>query len=408
VSEATRIWRTPIVILAFGTIIMLMSFGTRAGLGLFLQPISSDLGWGREIFAFAVAIQNLFWGLSQPIAGGLADKYGSGRVIAGCTVILAAGLYTMSQATTPGEMTLTAGVLIGTGLSGTSFGVILAVISRSVRKERRSLFLGIGTAGGSAGQLLLVPLGQSFLADYGWSATLVLFAILVAATLPLAAALTGKRGNQGAIPTPLEEQSLTEALCEARADRGFVLLTIGFFVCGFQLAFITTHLPAFIVDHGADASLAAVALAVIGAANIVGSFLAGVLGSRFARKNLLSWIYFGRSAIITVFILMPISDTSILIFAGTMGILWLSTVPLTSGLVAHIFGVRYMATLFGIVFLSHQIGGFCGAWLGGVAYDATGSYDVVWWLAVALGIISALFHLPIAERPVARLTEARN
>ncbi len=406
-SEALRTWRTPIIILIFGTVIMVVSFGTRSGFGLFLQPISSDLGWGREVFAFSVAIQNLFWGLSQPIAGGIADKYGSGRVIAGCTVILALGLYTMSQATTPGEMTLTAGVLIGTGLSGTSFGVILAVIGRSVREERRSLFLGIGAAGGATGQLLLVPLGQSFLADYGWSTTLVLFAILVAVTLPLAAALTGKRGNQETAPTAAQEQSLSEALREARADRGYVLLTIGFFVCGFQLAFIVTHLPAFIVDHGVDASLAATALAVIGGANIVGSFLAGVLGSRFAKKNILSWIYLGRGAVIAVFILMPISDTSILIFAGTMGILWLSTVPLTSALVAHIFGVRYMATLFGIVFLSHQIGGFSGAWLGGMVYDATGSYDIVWWFSVVLSIISALFHFPIAERPVARLVAAR-
>ena len=406
-TETARAWRTPIIILVFGTIIMMVSFGTRAGFGLFLQPISSDLGWGREIFAFAVAIQNLFWGLSQPVAGALSDKYGSGRVIAGCTVLLSLGLFIMSQATTPGEMTLTAGVLVGTGLSGTSFGVILAVIGRSVAEERRSLFLGIGAAGGSAGQLLMVPLGQSFLVDYGWATTLVLFAILVAATLPLAAALTGKRGGQETRAAPREEQSLTEALREARADRGYVLLTIGFYVCGFQLAFITTHLPAFIVDHGADASLAATALAVIGAANIVGSYLAGVLGDRFAKKYLLSWIYLARSAVITVFIVMPISDTSILLFAGAMGILWLSTVPLTSGLVAHIFGVRYMATLFGIVFLSHQIGGFCGAWLGGVVYDATGSYDMVWWFSVALGIISALFHFPINERPVARLAEAR-
>ncbi len=400
-------WRTPIIILVFGTIIMMVSFGTRSGFGLFLQPISSDLGWGREIFAFAVAIQNLFWGLSQPVAGALSDKYGSGRVIACCTILLSLGLFLMSQATTPGEMTLTAGMLVGTGLSGTSFGVILAVIGRSVAEERRSLFLGIGAAGGSAGQLLMVPLGQSFLVDYGWVTTLVLFAILVAATLPLAAALTGKRGGQGIASTPDQEQSLTEALREARADRGYVLLTIGFYVCGFQLAFITTHLPAFIVDHGAKASLAATALAVIGAANIVGSYLAGVLGGRFAKKYLLSWIYLARSAVITIFILAPISDTSILVFAGCMGILWLSTVPLTSGLVAHIFGVRYMATLFGIVFLSHQIGGFCGAWLGGVAYDLTGSYDVAWWLAVALGIVSALFHFPIDERPVARLAEVR-
>ena len=400
-------WRTPLIILVFGTAVMAVSFGTRAGFGLFLQPISDDLGWGREIFAFAVAIQNLFWGLAQPVAGALADKYGSGRVIAGCSAILALGLYLMSHATMPGEMTLTAGILVGTGLSGTSFGVILAVIGRSVPEHRRSLFLGIGAAGGASGQLFLVPLGQAFLGAYGWATTMVLLAVMVVATIPLATALTGKRGGSGAAAASGGEQSLSEALREARGDRGFVLLTIGFFVCGFQLAFITTHLPAFIVDHGGGASLAATALAVIGFANIIGSYLAGVLGGRFAKKDLLAWIYLARSVVIAVFILMPISDISILIFAGTMGLLWLSTVPLTSGLVAHIFGVRYMATLFGVTFLSHQLGGFSGAWLGGVVYDATGSYDVVWWFSVALGVLSALFHFPIAERPVARLAQAR-
>lgn len=401
-------WRTPVVILIFGTIIMMVSFGSRAGFGLLLQPISDDFGWGREVFSFSVAIQSLFWGLSQPIAGAIADKYGSGRVIAVCVGLLALGLYLMSQVSTPGEMTLTAGILVGVGLSGTSFGVILAVISRSVPANRRSLFLGIGTAGGASGQLFMVPLGQSFLSAYGWVITLTLLAAMVLATLPLAAALTGKRpaAQARAASKAAVEQTLGQALREARGHRSYIYLTTGFFVCGFQLAFITTHLPAFIVDHGVAASLAATALAVIGFTNIIGTYGAGILGGRMTKKNVLSAIYFLRSLVITVFILSPISDISILIFSGFMGVLWLSTVPLTSGLVADMFGVRYMATLFGIVFLSHQIGGFLGVWLGGYLFDITGAYDVVWWLSVLLGLMSAAIHLPIDERPVARLSTA--
>ncbi len=401
-------WRTPVIILIFGTVIMMVSFGARAGFGLLLQPISADFGWGREVFAFSVAIQNLFWGLSQPIAGAIADKYGSGRVIAVCVGLLGLGLYMMSQVTTPGELTLTAGILVGVGLSGTSFGVILAVIGRSVPAHRRSLFLGIGSAGGASGQLFMVPLGQAFLSSYGWVTTMMLLAGIVIATLPLASVLTGKRSaSQAAAATKaVVEQTLGEALNEAKSHRSFIYLTTGFFVCGFQLAFITTHLPAFIVDHGAAASLAATALAVIGFTNIIGSYGSGVLGGRMAKKNVLSAIYFLRSLVITVFILAPISDTSILVFSAAMGVLWLSTVPLTSGLVADMFGVRYMATLFGIVFLSHQLGGFLGAWLGGYLYDITGSYDVVWWLSVALGLMSAAFHLPIDERPVVRPARA--
>ena len=398
-------WRTPVIILVFGTTIMMVSFGARAGFGLLLQPISADFGWGREVFAFSVAIQNLFWGLSQPIAGAIADKYGAGRVIAVCVGLLALGLYLMSQVTTPGELTLTAGILVGVGLSGTSFGVILAVISRSVPEHRRSLFLGIGSAGGASGQLFMVPLGQAFLSSYGWVTTMMLLAGIVIATLPLAGALTGRRSAMEAAKATKAavEQTLGEALGEAGSHRSFIYLTTGFFVCGFQLAFITTHLPAFIVDHGVAASLAATALAVIGFTNIIGSYGAGVLSGRMAKKNILAAIYLLRSLIIAVFVLSPVSDISILIFAASIGVLWLSTVPLTSGLVADMFGVRYMATLFGIVFLSHQIGGFLGAWLGGYLFDLTGSYDVVWWLSVVLGLMSAAFHLPIDEKPVARL-----
>ncbi|MCH7941793.1 MAG: MFS transporter, partial [Proteobacteria bacterium] len=316
-------WRTPVVILIFGIIIMMVSFGARSGFGLLLQPISADFGWGREVFAFSVAIQNLFWGLSQPIAGAIADKYGSGRVIAVCVGLLALGLYLMSRVTTPGELTLTAGILVGVGLSGTSFGVILAVISRSVPENRRSLFLGIGSAGGASGQLFMVPLGQSFLSSYGWVTTMILLAAMVVATMPLALVLTGKRSaaQAAAASKAVVEQTLGQALNEAKGHRSFIYLTTGFFVCGFQLAFITTHLPAFIVDHGGAASLAATALALIGFTNIIGSYGAGVLGGRMTKKNVLSSIYFLRSLVIAGFILSPVSDTSILIFAGFMGVL---------------------------------------------------------------------------------------
>ena len=397
-------WRTPLIILVCATIVGLVSFGVRASFGLFLTPITTDMGWGRETFAFAIALQNLFWGLSQPIAGAIADKYGSGRVVAVCAVLFAAGLYLMAQATTPATLSLTAGLLVGVGLSGTSFGILLAVIGRNVSERRRSLFLGIGSAGGSAGQFLLVPLGQAFLDGYGWVTTITLFAALSLVMVPLAAALTGKRGAADMVR---DDQTLREALGEARRHRGFVLLTTGFFVCGFQLAFITTHLPAFIVDKGAAASLGATALAVIGLGNIFGSYFAGVLGGRLSKKNLLSAIYVLRSIVTAAFVLLPVTDVTILCFAAAMGVLWLSTVPLTSGLVAQLFGVRYMATLFGFVFLSHQIGGFAGAWLGGYVFDATGSYDVVWWLSIALGLASAALHYPIDERPVARLAAAR-
>ncbi len=397
-------WRTPIVVLVCGTVVLLMSFGIRTSFGIFLQPVSDDLGWGREVFALAIAVQNLIWGLSQPIAGGFADKYGSGRVIAVCAVLYVVGVYLMGQVTAPFELTVSAGFLVGVGMSGTSFGVVLAVIGRSVSEERRSLFLGLGAAGGSSGQLLMVPLGQAFLATYGWATALVLLAALSLVMVPLAAALTGRVTAQAR--TGVERQSLTEAVREAGGHGGYWYLNAGFFVCGFHVMFIATHLPAYIVDNGVAAKYGAIALAVVGLGNILGSYVAGVLGGRFSKKYLLSALYAARAVIIAIFVLTPTSATSIVVFSFAIGILWLSTVPLTSGLVAQIFGVRYMATLFGIVFLSHQLGSFLGVWLGGYVYDATGSYDMVWWVGVALGVAAAALHWPINERPVPRLAAA--
>lgn len=396
-------WRTPIVVLVCGTVVLLLSFGIRSSFGLFLKPVIGEFGWGREVFSFAIALQILLWGIAQPFAGAIADKYGAGRVVATCAVLYALGIVLMARAENPFDFTLGAGLLVGIGLSGVSFPIVLAVVGRSVAAHRRSLFLGLAAAGGSSGQLLMVPLGQVFLDSYGWVTAFGLLAAVSFAMVPLAAALAGDSGPGARAEAA---QSLGEAVREASGHRGFWFLTTGFFVCGFHVLFIATHLPAFIVDKGAAAALGATALAVIGLGNIFGSYLSGVLGGRFSKKYLLSGLYLLRSGVIAVFVLAPVSDVSIIVFSAAIGVLWLSTVPLTSGLVAQMFGVRYMAMLFGFVFFSHQVGGFLGVWLGGVVFDATGSYDPIWWISVALGVAAALLHWPINERPVARLAAA--
>jgi len=294
-------------------------------------------------------------------------------------------------------LTISAGVLIGLALSGTGFPVILAVVGRSVDESRRSLFLGLASAGGSSGQLLMVPLAQVFLDGFGWGTALLILALMSSLMVPLAVALAGKAT---ASIGRLRRQSLSEAVAEAGRHGGYWYLTAGFFVCGFHVAFIATHLPAFIIDRGAPPALGAVALALIGFGNIIGSLACGVLGGRYPKKLVLSGLYLGRSVVISLFVLAPVSDVSILLFSTAIGMLWLGTVPLTSGLVAQIFGMRYMATLFGFVFFSHQLGSFLGAWLGGYVFDATGSYDLVWWIAVALGLAAAALHWPIDDRPV--------
>ena len=401
-SEIVPPWRRPMVIVTAGCLIVLITFGVRAGFGVFLAPLSADLGWGREVFAFAIAIQNLVWGAAQPVAGGIADRYGSGRVLAAGGALYAAGVYLMSVSTTPFEMQMSAGVLIGLGLAGASFAVVLAAIGRAVSPERRSLALGIGTAAGSLGQFLLVPVGQALLAEYGWAMALVLLSVLSLAVVPLAGALTGRsKARLGEV-----EQALGAALREAGGHSSYMYLTAGFFVCGFQVVFIAIHLPAYITDIGLPAELGGYALALVGLFNVIGSFAAGFLGGRFSKKYLLTGIYLARSAVIAAFVLAPPSATGVLLFSAAMGLLWLSTVPLTSGLVAQFFGVRYMATLFGIVFFSHQVGSFLGVWLGGYLFDSTGSYDIVWWINVALGIGAAMLHWPIVERSVPRLVGA--
>jgi predicted MFS family arabinose efflux permease len=386
---------------------VLVSLGLRGSFGLFLQPMSSDLGWGREIFAFAMALQNLMWGVFQPFAGAIAEKWGTARVLAAGSMLYGLGLYIMSQSTTPEVFHFSAGLIIGMAQAGLGLGVVLGAVGRAVSPEKRSWALGIVTAASSAGQFIVVPIGQAFLNAYGWSTSFMLLALIGLVVAPLANALRGKSEGGAVTAIPVQEQSLAEALSEATRHRGFLLLTTGFFVCGFHVAFIAIHLPAYLVDAGIAAEYGATALALVGLFNIVGSYSAGVMGGRWSKKYLLSGLYLLRALVILVFILVPLSPASVLIFAGAMGLLWLSTVPLTSGLVAQIFGPRYMATLFGIVFFSHQIGSFLGVWLGGYLYDHTGSYMGVWWAGVALGVAAALVHWPIDEQTVPRAAAAQ-
>ena len=391
-------WRTPTVVLVCGGMILTLAMGIRHGFGLFLQPMSAELHWGRETFALALAVQNLVWGVTQPFAGMLADKYGSGRVLLGGAALYCLGLVTMAHAATPLTMVLTAGVLIGTGLSGVTFSVVSGVLGRSYPPEKRSMALGISAAAGSFGQFALLPLTQWLLSHVGWYGALLTLAAVGLLMAPLALALVERRtGHVHAF-----RQSAGEAMREALGHRGYVLLTLGFFVCGFQVTFIGVHLPSYVLDKGLPAYVGVTALMLIGLFNIVGTYAAGWLGARISKKYILSAIYFGRSVIIAAFIVVPISAMSVYAFAVALGILWLSTVPTTNGIVAQVFGVRYMAMLSGFTFFSHQIGSFLGAWLGGLLFDRTGSYNIVWYLSIALGIDAGLLNLPIDEREIAR------
>ena len=372
-----------------------MAEALRTSFGLFVDPLSDGRGWEREVFALSLAIQNLVWGLGQPLAGAISDRYGSGRVLALGGVVYALGVALMAASATPLELHLTAGVLVGIGLSGGSFTIVIAALGRLVREDQRSWAMGMATAAGSLGQFVFAPLGQAFISGYGWTTALIMLAAFAAAVPVLAAALRGggAETDDGELPVP------TRTAVQAAFGHGsYLLLMAGFFVCGFHVAFITTHLPPYLTDSGVSPSVAAWSLALIGLFNVVGSYGAGVLGGRGSKRRLLSGIYLGRAAAITLFIALPNSPTVVLTFAAAMGILWLSTVPLTSGLVAVMFGTRYLGTLFGFVFLSHQIGAFLGVWLGGVAYAQTGSYAPVWWAGIVLALIAAAIHWPISER----------
>ena len=399
-------WRTPLVVLTCGTVILFISFGARNIFGLLLEPMTQSTALNISDFSLAVAVQAVIWGLTTPITASLAERYGTARMIALGGILYATGLILMSLVATPIDMHLTAGMMLGLGLSATGFPIILAAITKRVDARRRSLFLGIGSAAGSSGQLALVPMGQYFISDYGWAVAAIVFGCLVALIVPLAAAMKDPQ-REAVDPNAAPEQKLIAALREAISHRGFLLLTAGYFVCGYQVMFLGTHLPNFLTQAGQDPWVGATALSLIGLFNIVGTLVWGALGGRWRMKYLLSSIYLLRSLALTVFIILPVTSWSTYIFAATIGLLWLATVPLTSGLVARIFGLKYMATLTGIVFFSHQLGSFAGAWLGGVFFENTGSYDTIWWIGVMLGVIAAGLHFPIDDKPVDRLQPAK-
>jgi MFS family permease len=393
-------WRTPAVVLVCGCLIAAISFGPRSSLGFFLTPLSQENHWGRDVFAFALAVQNLLWGIGQPFAGGIADRYGSSRVLMVGALFYALGLALMAQSNTPGMLDLSAGALIGLGLSGCSFTIVLGAFGKLLPPEWRSLAFGAGTAAGSFGQFLYSPIAVALMDSFGWKIAVGIFAGVTLVILPLSIALMTPR-TAAAIPVAaLPPQSFRQAMAEAFGHRSYVLLVLGFFTCGFQLAFTTVHLPSYLVDRGLSAEVGGWTLAIIGLFNIVGSLLSGYLGARMPKRYILSIIYLSRAISIAVFVMLPPSTVATLIFGAVTGLLWLSTVPPTSGLVAVMFGTRWLTMLFGFAFFSHQVGGFLGVWLGGLVFDAYGSYNPVWWLSVFFGVMSAIINLPIVERPV--------
>ncbi|MBO3759631.1 MFS transporter [Ciceribacter sp. L1K22] len=391
----------PWLIIIAGSLIAMLTFGPRSAMGFFQLPMLADTGWDRSTFGLAMAIQNLCWGLGQPFFGALADRYGTGRVLALSAVLYSSGLLIMAHATDPVWLHIGGGVLVGLGVASGSFGIILSAFARNVTPAQRSLAFGIGTAAGSAGMFLFAPLSQGLISTFGWSDSLVYLGILMLLVPLLAIPLRGN-ANSGSQSQTSVQQTVSEALREALGHRSYVLLISGFFVCGFQVAFITAHFPAYLGDIGIEARYAVIAMALIGFFNIIGSLAAGVIGQRYSKPYFLALIYIGRSIAITAFLLLPQSPTSVIIFAGVMGLLWLSTVPPTNALVAIMFGTRHLGLLGGVVFLSHQIGSFLGVWMGGELYDRFGSYDGVWWFGVALGLFAAVVHWPIRERAVDR------
>jgi MFS family permease len=397
-------WRTPAIILICGCIIALVTFGPRSAFGFFLTPMSSANGWGREVFALAFAIQNLLWGIGQPIAGAIADRFGTARVLCGGMLLYAAGLALMSVSTTPALLNITSGVLIGFGLSGCSFNIVLAAFGKLLKPEWRGIALGLGTGAGSFGQFLFAPFGVALIDSYGWQMALLVFAGLLFMAIPLALVLTTPPATSHAESG--KQQSMTAAFSEAFRHRSYVLLVLGFFTCGFQLAFVTAHLPSYLIDRGLDAHIGGWTIAVIGLFNIVGSLMSGYYGNFIPKRYILSAIYFTRALSIAAFVMLPTSVPLTFAFAVITGITWLSTVPPTSGLVAVMFGTRWLAMLYGFAFFSHQVGGFLGVWLGGIVFEATGSYNPVWWLSVFFGVASALINLPIVEKPAGRFAAA--
>jgi len=397
-------WRDPRLVLVFATALILITYGTRQSFGLYLRPISVDMGWGRETFSFAVALQSLVIGLSVPFVAAIADKWlGPIRVIIVAVCLYTVGLFLMAQASSAETMVLSVGVLAGFAASGCGLPMLLSVVGRVAPENRRSAWLGITAAGGTGGQFFLVPFNQAIISSFGWVNALFILACVVFTCVPMALVIANASGT--ALSAKKERQSLGQALHEARGHRSYWLLLLGFFTCGFQVQFVVMHLPAYLIDTKTGAAMGAAAIAVIGLFNMIGCWGAGRLGDIFHKKNLLCVLYLGRSSVLLIFFLVPPTQLTVMIFAATIGLLWLATVPLTSGIIASMFGTRYMATLYGIVFLSHQVGSFLSVWLGGRIFDMTGSYDPVWWAIIAAGAVAALLHFPISEAPVARLAE---
>ncbi|MEY8878370.1 MAG: MFS transporter [Leptothrix sp. (in: b-proteobacteria)] len=386
-------------VLLCGALIVTLSMGIRHGFGLWLTPITAERGWSRETFAFAVAIQNLAWGLAGPLAGMFADRYGAFRALIAGTAAYALGLVLMALSTTGWAFAGSAGVLIGVAQAGTTYAVVYGVIGRNIDPAKRSWAMGVAAAAGSFGQFLMVPVESWLISHLGWQQALYLLGALVLLIMPLA---FGLREPAAAMAPQKGQQNMGAALREAFGERSFLLISAGYFVCGFQVVFIGVHMPSYLKDHGLAPQVATGALALIGLFNVFGTYISGALGQRLPKRHILATIYALRSVVIVVFLLVPLSPLSVYVFAAAIGLLWLSTVPATNALVAQIFGVRYLSMLGGFVFLSHQIGSFMGVWLGGRLYDQTGSYDVVWWIAVALGVCAALINLPVREAPLVR------
>ncbi|OZY40160.1 MFS transporter [Pseudomonas fragi] len=394
----TSVWRNSGWVLLGSALILALSLGVRHGFGLFLPPMSAQFGWGREVFAFAIALQNLIWGLAQPFTGALADRFGAAKVVIVGGVLYAVGLLLMGLSDSPLSLSLSAGLLIGIGLSGTSFSVILGVVGRALPAEKRSMGMGIASAAGSFGQFAMLPGTLGLIGWLGWSTALLVLGVLVALIVPLVSMLKDRP-----LPSLGADQTLKQALHEACSHSGFWLLAFGFFVCGFQVVFIGIHLPAYLVDQHLPATVGTTVLALIGLFNIFGTYTAGWLGGRMSKPRLLTGLYLARAVVIVVFLWAPVTQFSAYLFGMAMGFLWLSTVPLTNGTVATLFGVRNLSMLGGIVFLFHQLGAFLGGWLGGVVYDQTGSYDLIWQVSILLSLLAAALNWPVRERPVARL-----
>ena len=394
-----RDWRTPAIVLLCGGTALTIALGTRHNFGLYLHPMTTDLGWTRETFAYAIAVQNLVYGIAQPFAGAIADKFGAGRVMAGGAVLYALGLVLMAYSTTGWEFGLSAGIIVGVALSCSGFSIVYGVIARAFPPEKRSVALGVAGAAGSFGQFVMLPYGQTLITHIGWQNAMVTLALTVLVIVPLSAALVEKRKPD---PVGLHKQTIMEAAREAFGHNGFWLLCTAYLVCGFQVTFIGVHFPAYLVDQQMTPETGMIALALIGLFNIFGSYFWGWLGGHYPKKYLLGTLYFTRSVAIAIFISLPISPWSVYAFGAVIGFLWLGTVPLTAGVTAQIFGVRYLSTLSGIAFMFHQIGSFLGVGFGGYLFDVTGSYQSMWMLTIGMGVVAAILTWPIDDRQIVR------